>query len=375
MTIKTQQRRAWTVAGRLQCLNCAFVTLAGFALGACISEPRDVGSDPHLSDPPYRRVTVLVSTVRASGEGAPQSFNSVLSPTLRFMKHLISIPPTHKADVVEWPSIPPDPGREFVTLTSERLSEKEFSEAISGVHDSSVRLFVHGYNNTYQETVLRLAQITADSRDSRTAVLFAWPSQGSALSYNADQEAAAGSGPGLAKTIEILVRKRQGRVALLAHSMGGWLAMETLAEMSRKESRKAVSGLESVVLAAPDIDTTDMIRQLEAIGRLERPMTLLVSKDDGALAVSGFVTGGRRVGADDVHDPWVQSAAKQYGARVVDISELTASDGFRHSRFTAMVALYSRFHTQIDDPTAAHYAGPGTFVFRAATATLEPITR
>lgn len=374
MTIETQRRAAGSAAGRLQCLNCAFAVLAVFAHSACISEPRDVGLDPHLSDPSSRRVTVFVSTVRASDEGSPQTFNSALSPTLRFMKHVISIPPTHKADVVEWPSIPPDPGREFVTLISERLSEKEFSEAISGAHDSSVRLFVHGYNNTYQETVLRLAQITADSRDSRTAVLFAWPSRGSALSYNADQEAAAGSGPGLAKTIEILVRKRQGRVALLAHSMGGWLAMETLAEMSRNKS-KTVSGLESVVLAAPDIVTADMIRQLEAIGRLERPMTLLVSKDDGALAVSGFVTGGRRVGADDVHDPWVQSAAKQYGARVVDISELTASDGFRHSRFTAMVALYSKFHTQIDDPSAAHYAGPGTFVFRAATATLEPITR
>ncbi|WP_223218216.1 alpha/beta hydrolase [Rhizobium wenxiniae] len=73
----------------------------------------------------------------------------------------------------------------------------------------------------------------------------------------------------------------------------------------QKESRKTVSGLENVVLAAPDIDTVDMIRQLEAIGHLERPLTLLVLKDDGALALSGFVTGGRRrFGADDAYDPW-----------------------------------------------------------------------
>jgi esterase/lipase superfamily enzyme len=118
-----------------------------------------------------------------------------------------------------------------------------------------------------------------------------------------------------------------------------------------------------------------MVHQLEIIGRLPRPLTLLVSSDDTALILSRIITGGRRVGADDVHDPWVQAAAKRYGARVVDISELTTADSFRHARFTAMVALYSTFHSQIENPLGRHYAGPGAFVFRAATSTLEPVDR
>jgi esterase/lipase superfamily enzyme len=157
--------------------------------------------------------------------------------------------------------------------------------------------------------------------------------------------------------------------------MGGWLTMETLTKMSRERRRAVFERLSNVVLAAPDIDVVDMVRQLEIIGRLPRPLTLLVSSDDSALTLSRIITGGRRVGADDVHDPWVQAAARRYGARVVDISELTTADRFRHARFTAMVALYSKFQTQIEDPLGRHYAGPGVFVFKAATSTLEAIDR
>jgi esterase/lipase superfamily enzyme len=156
--------------------------------------------------------------------------------------------------------------------------------------------------------------------------------------------------------------------------MGGWLTMETLAKMSRERRRAMFEQFSNVVLAAPDIDVVDMVRQLEIIGRLPRPLTLLVSSDDTALTLSRIITGGRRVGADDVHDPWVQ-AARRYGARVVDISELTTSDSFRHARFTAMVALYSKFQAQIEDPLGKRSAGPGVFVFKAATSTLEPIDR
>lgn len=96
---------------------------------------------------------------------------------------------------------------------------------------------------------------------------------------------------------------RQGRTACTLH--GRMACNGNPGRDEQKESRKTVSGLENVVLAAPDIDTADMIRQLEAIGHLERPLTLLVLKDDGALALSGFVTGGRRrFGADDAYDPW-----------------------------------------------------------------------
>jgi len=347
------------------------------ALGSCVSRPGSKILESTGQRRGGRSVTVLVATLRTPDPGSITAFTSGQSQTLRFARYVISIPPTHKTDAIEWPGDPPDPGTDFVTIESARLSEAEFRSGIAGTASTgrSTRLYVHGYNNSFQETVYRLAQIAADAHDNRVPVLFAWPSQGRPLSYSADRAAAAASADGLARTIEILAEPPRAQVVLLAHSMGGWLTMETLANMSRERRRSIFDRLSNVVLAAPDIDVVDMVRQLEIIGPLSRPLTLLVSSDDTALTLSRIVTGGRRVGADDVYDPWVQAAAKRYGARVVDISELTTADTFRHARFTAMVALYSKFHTQIEDPLGKHYAGPGVFVFKATTSTLEPVGR
>jgi esterase/lipase superfamily enzyme len=347
------------------------------ALGACVTRPGPEVLQPARAEWGERSVTIFVATLRTPEPGSGTAFSSGQSQTLRFARYVISIPPTHRTDMIEWPSDPPDPMTDFVTVHATRLSEVEFRSGIAGTKGDGrpIRLFVHGYNNSFQETVYRLAQIATDAHDNRVAVLFAWPSQGKPLSYSADRAAAAASTDGLARTIEILAEEPNARVVLLAHSMGGWLTMETLAKMSRERRRAVIERFSNVVLAAPDIDVVDMVRQLEIIGRLPRPLTLLVSSDDSALNLSRIITGGRRVGADDVHDPWVQAAAKRYGARVIDISELTTTDSFRHARFTAMVALYSRFQAQIENPLARRYAGPGAFVFRAATSTLEPVDR
>lgn len=364
-------RMSWPAISARLILFATFL----IALVACVSRP---GSSILASSgvkPDYRNVTIFVATLRAPEPGSATAFSSLQSQTLRFARYVISIPPTHKTGSIEWPGDLPDPATDFVTIRAERLSEAGFRTSIAEADGKghSIRLFVHGYNNSFPETVYRLAQIAADASDNRVPVLFAWPSQGSPLSYNADRAAASASTGGLARTIEILAERPRAQVVLLAHSMGGWLTMETLARMSREHHRPVFERLSNVVLAAPDIDIDDMVHQLESIGPLPRPLTLLVSSDDAALTLSRVITGGRRVGADDVHDPWVQAAARRYGARVVDISELTTADSFKHARFTAMVALYSRFHTQIEDPLAKHYAGPGVFVFKAATSTLEPI--
>jgi esterase/lipase superfamily enzyme len=172
-------------------------------------------------------VTIFVATLRTPEPDLGTAFNSGLSQTLRFARYAISIPPNHQTDMIEWPGDPPDPRTEFATVNATRLSETEFRSEVTGKQGDgrSIRLFVHGYNNSFQETVYRLAQIAVDAHDGRIPVLFAWPSQGKPLSYNADRAAAAASTDGLARTIDILAAKTRAKVVLLAHSMGGWLMM------------------------------------------------------------------------------------------------------------------------------------------------------
>ncbi|KLK90643.1 hypothetical protein AA309_24500 [Microvirga vignae] len=353
------------------------IALVIVALGACTSRSGPEVLQPSGGVRGSKTVTVFVATLRTPEAGAGVAFSAGQSQTLSYARYAISIPSTHRPAAIEWPSDSPNPATDFVTVEAARLSEAEFRAGVDGAkgHCRPSRLYVHGFNNSFQETVYRLAQVAADAHDDRVAVLFAWPSKANPLGYDADRAAAAASTDGLARTIEMLVERPCAHLTLLAHSMGGWLTMETLAKMSRERRRAVLDRLSNVVLAAPDIDANDMVRQLEIIGRFSRPLTVLVSSDDSALNLARLISGRPRVGSDDVRDPRVRAAAKRFGARVVDISELEASDGFKHGRFAAMAAFYLKFHEQLENPSGPHYAGPGVFMFKVSTSTFEPVER
>lgn len=70
--------------------------------------------------------------------------------------------------------------------------------------------------------------------------------------------------------------------------MGGWLVMEALRQL-RFEGRNDVLSKLQVVLAAPDIDADVFRKQIEVVGRLNPPLTILVSKDDRALKASSIL--------------------------------------------------------------------------------------
>ncbi len=81
-----------------------------------------------------------------------------------------------------------------------------------------------------------------------------------------------------------------------------------------------------VIMAAPDIDEGVFTAQLDVIGRMRTPITVLVAPDDRALQVSSFLGAGNRVGALDARNPEVAEAAKRNGVAIVDISSLEPTD-------------------------------------------------
>jgi esterase/lipase superfamily enzyme len=52
-----------------------------------------------------------------------------------------------------------------------------------------VGIFVHGYNNSFQQSLFRTAQLVADGDSGRSAVLFCWPSKAELTGYIADKNA------------------------------------------------------------------------------------------------------------------------------------------------------------------------------------------
>jgi esterase/lipase superfamily enzyme len=134
--------------------------------------------------------------------------------------------------------------------------------------------------------------------------------------------------------------------------------------------RDAVLARLRIILAAPDIDLDVFRTQLEVIGPLSPPMTVLVSRDDVALSLSSTLAGARqRLGIVDVSDPRVQAAALKANLQIVDITQLKASDEFNHDRFVSLAADYHRI-TATANAGGSDLRHAGAYVFDSVGATL-----
>jgi esterase/lipase superfamily enzyme len=189
--------------------------------------------------------------------------------------------------------------------------------------------------------------------------------------YVADKDAAAFSRDQLAELLTALTMDpRLGRVNLGAHSMGCWLAMESLRQLRLAGSNAALDRLGSVILAAPDIDLDVFRSQISVLGRLEPPLTVLSSPDDRALYLSNRLGGEReRLGSLDARDPRIEALAKEEGIQLIDISAMAGTDSLNHDRFVGAAATLQKLLAP--KPTQNPLRKAGAFVLDAAASVLE----
>lgn len=337
------------------------IAFAG-ALAGCARPGPSVLIPTEQSAPGAKLVTIYVATTRVRDSVAMNVYTSDRAAALNYAEFTIAIPPRHKAGEIEWPAGIADPDQHFVTVRHSLLSSDEFARKVSARASRKAGVFVHGYNVNFQESVFRLAQLAADSDIDGIPILYAWPSDAKLVGYTADKDSATFSRDGLTQLLTMLARDRgPGDVMLLGHSMGAWLTAESLRQL-RLTGRSATLTRLTVVLAAPDIDIDVFRAQMKVIGPLTPPMTVLVSRDDKALALFSSFSGARqRLGTIDVDDPRVQEGARAATIRVIDISSLKAPDGLNHDGFVTFATLYSRLGPSERRGNSAGQAG--AFVF------------
>jgi len=239
-------------------------------------------------------------------------------------------------------------------------------------HRKTVGIFVHGYNTNFPEALFRLAQLTVDNPDPVShTLLFSWPSDGALSGYVADKDGATFSRDQLAALLKNLTSdQRLGDIDIAAHSMGCWLTMESLRQLRLSGQSKVLSRLGSVILAAPDIDLDVFQSQVEAIGPLNPPLTVLASPDDRALSLSNRLGGDRaRVGNLDARDPRIQTLAQSEKFQLIDISSMSATDSLNHDRFVGAAASLQKLLTPQKSQNPLRKAG--AFVLDAAASVLE----
>ena len=359
------------VAGRRGAHATAIATLVA-VLAGCAGRPGPEVLVPTAATPGAKVQRIYVATTRTRATPSDNEFTSDRAKALNFASFKVAIPPGHMSGHIEWPEGTPDARVNFVTVDQAVLSDAVFREEVAPARQRGAKrkvlIFIHGFNNNFQESLYRLAQVHADAGMDSVPILFAWPSQGRVAAYAEDKDAATVSRDDLMALLRMVASSPQvGDIMVLAHSMGCLVIADALRQLRIERQDRVIARLRRVILAAPDIDVDVFRAQLQTIGPLSPPMTLLVSKDDKALEFSNFIGGSRaRVGALDIENPVVREAVLKAKVQVVDISTLQSRDGMNHSRFTALAELYPRLQRQ----PASEREKSGIFVIDANSATV-----
>ncbi|MCJ8149244.1 alpha/beta hydrolase [Shinella sedimenti] len=320
------------------------VIFAGLiVLAGCAGRPEGVLVPSGTVTPGVSTVDLLVATTRAPSSQPGVLFSGERGSELALSDIVVSIPPDDRRKVgqVQWPKkLPADPMKDFSTVSVKPVDGAKSARLWLGRNlpkSRRVLIFVHGFNNRYEDAVYRFAQIVHDSKTDAAPVIFTWPSRASIFDYSYDKESTNYSRDALEELLRAAVNTPQvGEITIMAHSMGTWLAVETLRQMAIRDGR-VPKKIQQVILASPDLDVDVFGQQMRAIGKdsKDRPnFTLFVSRDDRALTLSRRISGNiDRLGQINPAEEPYRTMLEKQGITVLDLTALKSGDRLNHGKF------------------------------------------
>jgi esterase/lipase superfamily enzyme len=219
-------------------------------------------------------------------------------------------------------------------------SSKDFLEAISKNNSDDMFIFIHGFDNSFDDACATAAQLTYNLRFRGTVLIYSWPSNDDLSAYSDDEEAVSWSGPHLKLFLEMFASSVKAHVYILAHSMGNRALLSAMSDAADFQVRQW--SLEDLVFAAPDVDSDTFKRELTH-GIVQNRATLYASKHDLALCVSKKIHSDRKRAGDST--PEIDTAAKldSIDASLVD----TSMRG--HSYYSTSWSVLADLHALIQD--------------------------
>jgi esterase/lipase superfamily enzyme len=250
----------------------------------------------------------------------------------------VSVPRSHQPGMIEEPALwlfRPDPSKHMVLLGRESLSSRSFFKRMQDTLGKSRRkellVFVHGFNVSFKDAVLRTAQMATDLRIDGVPVVYSWPSEASLLQYMVDSNNAEWTIQHLEPFLWDLSRKSgASSIYLVAHSMGNrplTRALERIA-LQLKAASPARPPFSQILLTAPDIDADVFADLAKNFYRAGDRVTLYASSRDVALNISNWVNKYPRAGDSGEGMPVAPNVD------IIDVSSIDSSlRGFGHSYY------------------------------------------
>ena len=240
-----------------------------------------------------------------------------------------------------------DPVERQKTLQTEQAFREEIKRRIALAPKAGVLMFVHGYNNDFDDAAFTLAELWHYLGREYVPVLYTWPAGiGGISGYMYDRESSEFTVHHLKNLIrELIAIPEIEQAHMIAHSRGTDVLSSALRELSIATQASGAEVAEKIrnsqiIFAAPDLDM-DVVSQrivAEQLGTGGKNITIYTSKTDKAigLAETLFKSVKRvgRLGAADLTQRELDHMKHMDGIALIDLQEIDdprASHSYFHS--------------------------------------------
>lgn len=170
---------------------------------------------------------------------------------------------------------------------------------------NEVTIFVHGFNNSFEDSVFAAADIWHFSGRSGVPIAYSWPAgAGGILGYFKDRESGEFTVFHLKEFLRQLSQIPElEKIHIIAHSRGTDVTTTALRELiiaarAQGKNPKQVLKIHNLILAAPDLDFSVVRQRLiaEGFGASIGQITVYINPGDTALGIAQAILTGERFG-------------------------------------------------------------------------------
>lgn len=323
------------------------------------------------------------ATVSIKGEPSWKEFAAMSLQSSRSKKLEM-----HMGNITEESRLPPTPhpasfidGK--IQISQERLTEAReveakmnarVSEMLAEASRKEVVIYIHGYNNDFDDATYQLAELWHFLGRKHVPVLYTWPAGHDGISglrgYNYDRESSEFTIYHLKQFLKSLGRMDEiEKIHIIAHSRGTDVLVNAMREVIleiRAAGKDPIEELRiaNIILAAPDISYDVILQRVVAehtVAGVEQA-TVYASPGDKAIRISEWLYGGfARVGHMDsgevrakLNQEQIEYIGEHSSVKLIEFKG--KSDKVGHSYFSSNGAVSSDLITLIN--TGARAGSP-----------------
>lgn len=239
-------------------------------------------------------------------ELADNQYTSQVSDTLHYGLCQVRIPQSHKFGSIgsseftrAWQRAATGFDDALAIEAADEIDQNTFLQAMGAAlveNGDDILVFIHGFNSSFSDAIIRAAQIGFDLKIPGVTAAFCWPSKARVEGYVADAETVRLCEQPLAEFLGMLQAKfPDKRINLMVHSMGNRILAEVLNNL-QKYPELSGAKFGQIILAAPDLDARQFRKLAHLYPQVASRTTLYVCAKDKALHVSSTINANDRIG-------------------------------------------------------------------------------